>query len=93
MKQESGSRHLERKVSISTSYRLKYIFFFDNFYNNLIVRSIIFLIFNIPILVNLNNPYEVRMVNDKVMQIERTFLITAPDDWPRHKSYSFIKTK
>ena len=43
--------------------------------------------------VDLNNPYEVRMVNDKIIQIERTFLVTAPDDWPLEKSNTLIKRK
>ena len=92
MKQKSGNRFLEKKVGTGKFCRLKYIFSFD-ISITIFIRSLIFPILYIHILVNLNNPYEVRMVNDKIMQIERTFLVTAPDDWPRHKSYSFIKTK
>ena len=43
--------------------------------------------------VDLNNPYSVRMANDRIMQMERTFVVTMPDDWPDKRANRLIQKK
>ena len=43
--------------------------------------------------VDLSNPYSVRMANDRIMQIERTFLVAMPDNWPDKKANKLTQNK
>ena len=43
--------------------------------------------------VDFNNPYSVRMTNDRIMQIERTFIVSMPEDWPDKKANRLIQKK
>ena len=40
--------------------------------------------------VDLNNPYSTRMLNDRIIQIERTFLVAMPNDWPQEEEYNIV---
>ena len=44
-------------------------------------------------IVDLSDPYSIRMANDKIMQIERTFLVDMPEDWPDKEANRLIKRK
>ena len=44
-------------------------------------------------IVDLSDPYSIRMANDKIMQIERTFLVDMPEDWPDKEANRLIKGK